>query len=317
MRAADRIDWMDELRGLAVVLVLLHHALTIPGVLGGTVPSWQPVMEALAPYRMPVMLALSGLLLPRSLAKPLPIYGAGKVSRILWPFLLWTVITNLVLLTPGTLTDPWAWIGGSWHLWFLAVLLACYLVAPLTRWVPAWLWPLPMVLLAPIPGTNAYEQILWYGAFFLAGAALARRLELWQQVRAPVPIALTVVAAAAGVCAAAGREIGAGMLLGFAVSVAGILAAVWIAPRVPRSRTLRAVGRQSLVVYLVHFPAIGAAYLLIGDISWWVLAPVLVAVGGGASWAATRISGSLLFRLPARSERARAAVRIEQVVPGR
>ncbi|CAM4132261.1 MULTISPECIES: acyltransferase family protein [Helcobacillus] len=291
---AKRLEWMDELRGLAIILVIVHHVLTVPAVLGGASPAWQPVMDFLLPFRMPVMLALSGLLLPRSVAKPLRDFYAGKVQRILWPYVLWMVISCIVLLSPATLVSIWAWAGGAWHLWFLAVLLACYLVAPMTRWIPAWVWPIPMVILAQFPDTNAVVRVLWFGSFFFAGAALARWLDRWQGVRAWAPCLLAVAAVAAAVWMKGSDE----SIAGFLVSLAGILAAVWIAPRAPRSRGLQFIGERSIVFYLAHFPAIGVAYLLIGDVTWWVLGPLLLVVGIGVPLALTRLSESFLFRLP-------------------
>ena len=293
-----RMEWMDELRGAAILLVIAHHVLTIPAVLGGTSPSWQPVMDALLPYRMPLMLVLSGLLLSQSLRKGPRVYYGGKIRKVLWPYLLWIVLTALVLLRPDVLLSPWTWIGGAWHLWFLAVLLACYLVAPLTRWFPAWMWPVPMVVLAQSVDTGAFERILWFGAFFFAGAALLPYRDRWQAVRPVAPALLGVGAVAAGVWIATGGAWEDQSPWAFLVSAAGILALVWIASRLPRMPLLATVGRQSIVYYLAHFPVIGVAYLVIGDTSWWVLGPVLAVVGYGVPWLMSRWVESPLFVLP-------------------
>lgn len=296
------MEWMDELRGLAILLVILHHVPTVPAVLGGTSPGWTSIMEALAPFRMPLMLALSGMLLPQSVAKPLRTYYTGKVRKILWPFLVWTVLTNLALLSPQSLLSPWTWIGGTWHLWFLAVLLACYLVGSLTRWIPAWAWIIPMVALSPFPDTNAFVRILWFGSFFFFGAALMRHAARWQNLSPAVPLALSIASIGYGVWVAtpAGDHRQTSPLA-FVASIAGILAVIWIAPRLPRSRQLQRVGQLSMVYYVVHFPAIGVLYLLVGDLSWWVLFPLLAAAGYGVPWLLTRASGTALFQLPNRT----------------
>lgn len=299
VRGTGRIEWMDELRGLAIVLVILHHICTVPAVLGGTTPQWHTLMQGLEPFRMPLMLVLSGLLLPRSVAKPLPQYYWGKVRRVLWPFVLWTLITNAVLVDLGGLTNPWLWIGGSWHLWFLAVLLACYLVGPVTRRVPGWLWVIPMVALAQFPDTNAFVRILWFGSFFFFGAGFAQWVPRWQALRSFVPLVLVALTAAFIVWAASPMgEYQQGSPAAFAMSIVGVLAIVWVAPRAPRSPVLQSGGAQSMVYYLVHFPAIGVAYLLVGDIPWWGLFPLLVVAGYGVPFLFSFLRRSTLFELP-------------------
>ncbi|WP_408610937.1 acyltransferase family protein [Brevibacterium yomogidense] len=297
------MDWMDELRGLAVLLVILHHIFGIPVVLGGGAPPWVDFMRVLEPFRMPLLLVLSGMLLPRSLAKPSRLYYWGKVRGILWPFVLWTLITNLVLLHVSNLASPWTWIGGSWHLWFLAVLLACYLVGPLIRWIPAWLWVVPMVMLEPFVGTSSYRRILWYGAFFFLGAALSVFASRWQGVRWPVPAVLLVASAGFGVWVASPVGTYERGPVAFLASATGVAAIVWVAPRAPRIRALQFVGRESMVFYIVHFGAVGATWLLIGELPWWILFPVLAVAAYGVPLLLTRVSSSFLFTLPSLKEK--------------
>lgn len=284
-----------------ILLVILHHVLTVPAVLGGTTPAWHSVMGGLEPFRIPLLLTLSGMLLPQSLAKPLRTYYLGKVHKVLWPFIVWTLITCIALQSAASLLSPWTWVGGSWHLWFLAVLLACYLVGPLTRWVPAWLWVIPMVGLSPIPDTNAFARILWFGAFFFLGAAIARHAGRWQAVRPLLPVVMLAAAMGFAVWVALPfGEYTQRSPLAFVASVVGILAIVWLAPRTPRLPFLATAGRQSLVLYLVHFPAIGVTYLLVGDVSWWLLFPALSVVGYGLPLALSCLSQTVLFEFPKR-----------------
>src|SRR5690606_3028309 len=58
-----RITWMDVLRGLAILLVILHHTTQIVAYRVDEVPEFFAFISAFfAPYRMPMLMFLSGLL---------------------------------------------------------------------------------------------------------------------------------------------------------------------------------------------------------------------------------------------------------------
>ncbi|RHZ90307.1 acyltransferase, partial [Cereibacter sphaeroides] len=79
---------MDFLRGLSVLLVVVLHANTA-NIGGETVGWWAEVNRHLTPFRMPLLMFMSGMLLYRSLAKPLPVYIWGKFAAIAWPLAVW------------------------------------------------------------------------------------------------------------------------------------------------------------------------------------------------------------------------------------
>ena len=79
--SGGRIQWMDVLRGIAVLLVVVLHGADIPYLNGNGVEEWAQVNRYLEPFRMPLLMFLSGILLPRSLAKPLRLYAWGRVRR--------------------------------------------------------------------------------------------------------------------------------------------------------------------------------------------------------------------------------------------
>lgn len=118
---------MVLLRGTAVILIAVMHA-TVEGGSG----AMQVVNVLLEPFRVPMLLVVSGMLLHRSLAKPLRIYVSGKVRRILWPWLVWMV--PMIAVWWATFAgNPTAFLVDYTHLWYLTVLLCCYGLAPVTR----------------------------------------------------------------------------------------------------------------------------------------------------------------------------------------
>ena len=79
-KTTQRIEWMDSLRGIAILLLLFWHAFAIPDLLGTPMPDWlRNINNAFLPFRMPMLMFLSGMLLEKSLRKPLPTYYEGKL----------------------------------------------------------------------------------------------------------------------------------------------------------------------------------------------------------------------------------------------
>lgn len=92
-----RLHWMDMLRGSAIVLVMIWHSSAIPVLYGASMPApVRAVNMFFLPFRMPTLMFLSGLLLPASLRKPLPVYYAGKFAAIGWPYLIFVLLDRLL-----------------------------------------------------------------------------------------------------------------------------------------------------------------------------------------------------------------------------
>ena len=65
---STRVGWLDSLRGVAILLVVVLHAGEALRVAVGPTPGLDQVNLFLEPFRMPVLMFLSGFLLPQSLA---------------------------------------------------------------------------------------------------------------------------------------------------------------------------------------------------------------------------------------------------------
>ena len=124
----SRLRWMDLARGIAILLVIAHHAMALLARVEVDVPELMRMIDAVfAPFRMPLLVFLSGMLVTRALAKPTPVYFGRKARGLLWPYLIWSLVVLAVTggltfsLLRNVLYYPPTFL---WYLWFLFVYYA-------------------------------------------------------------------------------------------------------------------------------------------------------------------------------------------------
>ncbi|QCR18962.1 acyltransferase family protein [Agrococcus sp. SGAir0287] len=262
--------WMDGLRGLAIVLIVELHASAIMRM-HGINPS--PVLEwldvAVYPFRIPMLMLLSGMLLHASLAKGTRRYLVGKARTILWPFAVWSVLLVLAydFMPWSSLLD--ALVAPGSHLWFLHALLVAYLLALALRRVPTWISALGafaaagIVALVDLPTWAMQlqpERLLMMLGYFLAGATLRAR---WDVVEGWLRRTWVLVALLAAAAALVALSVAPDIRVSYTMAeyaplvLAGVLALVAVAIRLPwtswPARALRAIGRDSIVFYVTHW----------------------------------------------------------------
>lgn len=296
-----RRGWMDALRGAAVLLIVVWHVFSISYEQVPAGIDW--TMNLLAVYRVPLLLLLSGLLLERSLRKPIGIYATGKLRRIAWPLLVWSAVLALIGFPGANPANPWFWFGDAAHLWYLGVLLACYAIGILTRWVPPWV----ILIVGYVAMELAHTEIgfvnntLWFGLFFFVGATLSRFLDLW--LRAPwfVPAAFVAASLAwAGYSATVNSVAPIAHWRPLVFSLLGVVGVTWFAAHGPRVRWIEWVGQRSMVFYVAHVPIVWLITLAVPES---VPAPVTYALAltsalGGCYLLARTLNGSILFEFP-------------------
>lgn len=276
--SADRQTWIDVLRGASVLLVILahahHFAITAagadsPAVQGSALLQAVGLLNGLVgPIRMELMFLLSGLFVARGLQKGHTQYLAGKVSNVLYPFLIWALI-NFALREAGSVFikgEPLSWhtlfdllIGAAPPTWFLFDLFACFLVTPLLRRLPAWL-VLPLLaalsLLLEHGGHARQADLAYYLAYFYAGDFLVRAgwnpATRWGR-GGLVFSALSLVCIGLMVTQLHLKRGWVGYLPFVLASLPLIAMLAQLAARTPLARPLSYAGRNSIVFYLVHF----------------------------------------------------------------
>lgn len=329
----ERTAWVDVTKGVAILLVVWHHAVwwlasidELPGVV-------LRADEQLASFRMPMFFFASGLFAGRTLAAGWRVVLRKRVALFAWVYLVWYAV--LVLWTAVARTDldeqgPLTW-GGVLRglvvphgvLWFLYALAVYSVVARATRRVQ----PVVQVAVAavvsaltaadviPVEAYSWHTTLVCY-VFFVAAVHhrdVAARLASRSTPAVAAGLALAYVGAtyAVGHLVHGPKPLGVPLLL----SCLGLAAAVALAARVathPWAAPLAWLGERTLPVYVSHLvliQAMGAVLEMAGWHAWSVgvvaaTAALLVAASTAAAlglWRAARVMGAgWLYALPAR-----------------
>jgi len=267
----ERQLWMDLLRGLAILLVIAFHAVTILERHAYAVPPLlRDFNQLFVLYRMPTLVFLSGLLLPASFGKGVLAYLTGKGRRILWPLLVWSLVYSVIVGPPvDGPVQLLRYLSGQSYLWFLTFILLYYLAAVPLRRIPPLIVAAAafgIAVLAP-DGSKNGERLFFLMAFFFLGAWAGAHWEPWMRVvRArKALLAWVVVAGASAAAVALGLRYGPVHVLPALAFIVAVSAVAWRQQGNRRLAPLIFVGRNSLIFYVSHFPTI---YLVIGLCRW-------------------------------------------------
>lgn len=303
-----RLDWIDVVRGSAVLLVIVVHVMQRTELFTGhEFTRLGTATVVVTPLRLPTMFLLSGLFVPRSLAKGAVAYVAGKLRRIAWPYLLWSVILIALFDIGLRLTG----FGFGWevfwrifydpieHLWFLAYLFLYFLIALLVRWIPAPYLLAAVIALSAVPVGDQWVRFCANAAFFFTGVVLAAHREALERAIARTGLAAALLLVAVGLSVGHATRVlvlpeapwNLPVVIMFVVGLAGVVRPVSatraLAP-------LRYVGVHSIVFYIAHWPVASFSTQLLTMLGlgpWAVLGAglvVSVAVPWALAWAATR-----------------------------
>lgn len=303
-----RMEWMDAIRGAAIVLVLIWHAASIPTLFGFEEPPWLLAgNNFLRPFRMPTLMFLSGILLQRSLGKPLGRYFYGKFSGIVWPYIVWNLLQIWFYGSEWAIFQPGAWVAAG-YLWFLFFIAGYYALAPLFRGLPPGIVPALALALSLVLPSGYGQQFCYFAVFFFLGDLSKRYADVFDRaLEMPWVIwVATVVAVALGSTSAIVNVEHDGWLVPF--NLAGILAIIAWGRKLDNAhpfRLFRDIGRNSLVFYTAHFAIMTAAFLgllALGATNSSLTFPVLFIFGAGGSFLLAKYRGkppcAWLFSFP-------------------
>lgn len=141
MNVQTRIQYMDSLRAIAILGVLLLHAATPYVVLYDKIADfdWQTgiVYNALSRWCVPIFLMISGALLLGRKEEPLGTFFKKRANKILLPFIAWSIIYYAwatYMWNPGYSVKEFLIMFFNnqiyYHLWYFYALIGIYLLAP-------------------------------------------------------------------------------------------------------------------------------------------------------------------------------------------
>lgn len=272
-----RVQWLDGARGVAIVMIVIHHAVILLAPLGPVHHDYVVVRDLLATFPMPLFFLVSGVLSRSALAGPWSHLWRYRLAPLLWLYVVWTLVrfawfslvplatrpdeTDLVRL----LVSPIWPTSGLWYLHALAVVLV--LTKLMAGRVPVAVQLVGATVVSaaffgPLDsGSIGYEGVAHYLLFFLVGAHFGPRIvrAVEDSTRAAPVVAVVVFTGAVVVVRLFVLQwLPVVPVVLSALAVAAGLFVLRHAPRLTSALRLDVLGRLTLVVYVTHFILLSA-----------------------------------------------------------
>jgi surface polysaccharide O-acyltransferase-like enzyme len=293
----DRNLAIDAIKGVGILQVVLHHTLGQSARLYAQKGDWAWTLMRFTAwftnFAIPLFLLLSAMLLAGSVLRQSPKeFIVRRLTRTLWPYLLWSLIFWLLRWwqNPHTFDRPGKLLGellagkAEYHLYFMIILMQLTILLPavvwlLRRWkvgfgtllaVSAALQGLAFLVnrVPMLSLKNPGSSITWYIPALLVGAWIGLNRETFAEVWRrwwPAFAAVGLVAGAAFAWLSVRMELKLPIeslsynSLSVVFRVGASLALLGAAVPLAATRvgpTLAALGRYSLAIYLAHPPVL-------------------------------------------------------------
>jgi fucose 4-O-acetylase-like acetyltransferase len=274
-RDRARIAWIDQARGLGIILVVFGHALDGVAVDPNGAPtpySWTFYFIYL--FHMPLFFFLSGLMVAGSLRKGPGPFLVNKLWTVVYPYLLWSLVHGLLkLFMPASVNTPVSvemlsemlWRPFD-HFWFLYVLMACHLIAMATNARPGLLmalgvacaavtWIIPDSVLDPdVVVHKILANMLYYSLGVFAAKYLLAAPQAPTRYAAGAACVLWALFFISGYSVARAAEFDVSSLLALPATLMGMAALVLTAMALRGSLAHAAawLGAASMAIFILH-----------------------------------------------------------------
>lgn len=270
-----RVVWVDTAKALAIVSVVLFHAISLAGADGTVGIVWKAASLAMYPYLLPMFFLVSGFLAGPTRSMSTAQYVTRRVVPLVWVWMVWSALYAVLDVATDSRIGASVVQSLSLHtiLWFLPglavhLLLTRLMMAwrPATQVVLAVVVALPVAYYFPFDGWGTAHTAQYF-VFTLIGSLFRDR------IRAAVADAtrrqclmLFGVLASLGAVAVVVRPVAALAygLVPVALVPLLLVGCRW-ASRDPRVATVgRYVGTRTLAVLVLHPLIIQMCGLLLG-----------------------------------------------------
>lgn len=284
-----RLVWVDIARGLAVLLVVVHHTIPMLTADFGIFPTrlMDVFDQFLMLMRMPVLCFVSGLFISKTNKLDGKSFWTSRVAYFIYLYLLWSTVYILFQLVQGVIspsassyTEALSWIDQTLRihafLWYFFALGAFYAFYRLSRNIPV-KYVLPfLVLLSILSGLNYIEFNSWgwnhifqYLVYFMLGAWGSDKLA--QKINSLNSISFLIISLILGSLFAFYYFNGYPEYFYIAETTLAPLGVLWIsnsAVLIARIRaisgTLIFVGKRTIAVYALHGVVLRTMFFLAG-----------------------------------------------------
>ncbi len=270
-----RIAWVDNLRGIGVLVVILLHCVI---AVNGNVGHFSSLIKVLDPLLIPVFLGLvffvSGLFVDAGLRKGLGPFIHNKAQTILYPFVVWVAIYGgLKILFSSMANNPQSPLhvlamhlsGGGDITWFLHSLFFFFIAIIVVRQLPFWLvipacllagYLLPALdangMFASFDNTHLNKSINLFIFFYLGDQVVRNQFDIAKRSENILLVLASLASVILFECLTLMTAQPPSHTLLAALALLSVPLFVWISLKL-NSRVVHYVGVNSIVFYLSHY----------------------------------------------------------------